>query len=492
MNEIRPVIAALMLAIATHAQPSTPKVNPMRELLDQAGSSRVEFAADLGLAILDKGKLPVPISQSYLERLANRAGEAQRAFPSVPAAVRGEWDFRSGFLQVLSLFNLDGLSIRLRAIKRIAVVDPRLARQIASSLRGVSPPSDIDCEALSVPTLGFVFYESLLPLLPDEYPFLVGHLPTLQHVVSLVGALTQEHDLTILLGQPSVANYSEEQRRVATLSLITAFGSIRASDRVFSTAELLPGLLLGERVQGLLKSGKIPPGLEIPLAKAYIGFVERQLRADRCADTLADNGDDRLVKAAVARSLELSSAYGIDALNTKDIPRKFSSQTPPVARDSREAEAGKRELLVLSGKLKQVGSSELRDRLISASESYAHRPLAESDAAFDAADRCLTLLGLALSQEEAIAPRLFALAAALLEQTALKDNEPIAWIILVRIALNETNDPKRELAAEASRFFRSTRDRDLALYFRAQQLVGLVPRYQDRPLNNFQSILGKF
>ena len=74
----------------------------------------------------------------------------------------------------------------------------------------------------------------------------------------------------------------------------------------------------------------------------------------------------------------------------------------------------------------------------------------------------------------------------------MKEQEPVAWIVLTRIALNEVNDPDELLRNEAGRLFRTTHDPDLALYLRAQQVVGLLPGYQSKPLSNFQGILGRY
>jgi hypothetical protein len=485
-------VAVLTTISSAHDQSSRDNIET-RELVDQAASCRVELAADLGFALLDSGKLPRRLQEQYLERLAVRAGEARRSFPFLPAPIRRHGDFRTQFLQSLSFFNLDALTIRLRAIKRMAVLDPASAREISTGLRQLLPSSSVGCEEIEVPSLGFVYYESLLPLLPDEYPFLVGRLPTLQHISSLVGALTQKHDLTMILGRPSIANYNVEQRRTATLSLISALTTIRASDRVFSTMELHPDLSVGARIEQLLRGGKVPVGLEKSLARAYAGFVERHLRGDRCADTLAANGEDRVLKTTMNRALKLAKEYGVDSFDPERIETKYSERRPVgIARDAaREDE--KRNLLALSGNLREFGAPDLRERLADAAGAYAKRRLSESDAGFDVADRCLTLLGLSLAVAgDPVAPRLLALFFGLLEEPALKEAEPVAWIVLARLALNELHDPNPLLAAEAARALRQTRDRDLSLYFRVRQNIGLTPIYQREPLSNFQGILAKY
>src|SRR5690349_18326982 len=97
-----------------------------------------EFAADALLRIAATGKVAKIDRIALLEEAFRRAGEAQQRFKRHPGIVKGADG--ASFLQHAYDQNLDGLSLRLRAVDAMLQLDPVKARNLFLQIPALKLP----------------------------------------------------------------------------------------------------------------------------------------------------------------------------------------------------------------------------------------------------------------------------------------------------------------------------------------------------------------
>lgn len=436
--------------------------------VEQAAGFRLELAADLTFQAVDTGRVPRAVSVRALEGLYHRAAEAKQKHaylltPLNPRPVKAEQ-----FESETSDFGYDAGNLRVRALKRLADVDPRLSRRLFETMP-VEPLTGADgCDGRLIPYRGRRYLETLWRIMPADRSSVLRHVTTPQDAAALLGVLTGDED--------PAARYE------VAVTLGRALGKEAASDRAFVAVEAALGL--GQKLEKRLSESYFSPGMASALAAAYAGFVARQLGAERCADHPMADGKDLAVSSALESAQRLEARYGLPRrVEEAPVPR-LSRLRPPT--DFYDPAAGLQKIAALAGKLRLGGAPGVAAELERELRAYVQPGAAPVDEAsgYPIAARIGALVALVGAMASGdVAAVAFPEAGRLLEDRRLRERNPGTWILLVRQAFNLTRHPEGAVSSVVRQFFDTTGDTEIAAFVQLQRVLGATGPYQEDPLS---------
>lgn len=258
----------------------------LETLIEQARSIPPEFAADALIRIARSTDLTTKKRRALLEEAFTFAAGAR--YPMRLRALPGSnVDTRPGYASRAFELELDALSLQCRVVKAMLAIDKPRAKEMFRSIPALKFPR-LDCDE----TLAYdvsIFYETLSAVANrafsaeeatryEQVNFLEYYLDGMTSPVQIVPAANAITSLKLPAPQ------FERLLHVFSARLPKVYGD----DRSFSHA-LAQGVL-SNGVMALAESSKRQGLSRVELMKAAREFLTTHLRADRCADTLNEQG----------------------------------------------------------------------------------------------------------------------------------------------------------------------------------------------------------
>lgn len=235
-----------------------------------ARQAPAEFAADAMIRLASSGKIDPRTRVDLLTEAFGRAAEAQHPLKLRASITRGSGT--GAYLERAYGQDLDALSLRLRAVEEMLLLDGAKATKLFLSIAPPEVPR-VRCEEIVVYDVGR-YYEVL------------GAVARLKHgnaaklLKGRVAGLTspaQPAPVARLLRQ---AELKDSDLRALALSLAASLREISGDDRSFTYYATVTGPAILDLVEEL-KSRHLSP---LPLADAYRLYLVHHLSGDRCAD----------------------------------------------------------------------------------------------------------------------------------------------------------------------------------------------------------------
>jgi hypothetical protein len=245
-------------------------------LIDMGRGAPPEFAADALIRIAGLGKLEKTRRIELLEEAFRIAAGAQEPFRRRAAVLGGD----SGqFVNHAFEQDLDGLSLRLRAIDALLPLDAKEARSLFSLLPPLEIPP-VKCEDSLVYDPG-LFYEVLgrvaaVSFTPkeiatgQEFQFLMLYLSSLSSPVQVAPAARALAEMHV----------DDAQFQALGALFAGALRSVSGDDRSFTQSQTL-----GDRILTLAQAFEAHHTSPLPLLEAYRAYLVNHLSGSRCADS---------------------------------------------------------------------------------------------------------------------------------------------------------------------------------------------------------------
>jgi len=267
--------------------------NEIAPVIDMARNAPGEFAADALIRIASTDRLEKPVRVQLLEEAFQRAAEAQQPFKRKAAILKVGGS--AAFLQHVYQQNLDGLSLRLRAVDAMLPLDRAKARTLFLQIAPLELPK-VTCDDYLVYDVG-LFYDVLARVAQQSF---TGKDATESKPIQLLEQFTraiqssaQVEPVARMISTSGVENNDFETLLTA---LAAGMSRIYGDDRSF-TAWLNP---IGQEIVGLSEQARKRNISELPLIEGYRRFLVNNLSGQRCAD-------DDLVESTQSYTLNSSS-----------------------------------------------------------------------------------------------------------------------------------------------------------------------------------------
>lgn len=487
-------VAVSALALMAAEPTETAMQKRYREALDSVAALPIEASADLTFALIDTGGASSAVAVRSLQRIYQRAGEAVRETPAVFAPIQEGSNKALQYEQVIDAFSLDGLSIKLRAIKRLAQLDKKAALSLAGSdLFLYKFPVDIPCSSIRIPYPGRFYYPTLLESFPERFSEIVQTMQTPQQIAMMSDAFAGSEELRIQPYRVSVQRYSEFASQVSTVL------THPVSDRVFMAGDAKLSM-----IASLLKfsrSDEVCRGQLSIMAQAWVNYAVGQLKRRRCGDVRTPEGEDFAIKYTLARIVNLSKNLGLAAVDSEALKKGFQYSTEVYKpSETGDPEPVIADLSALTAKVELGGNDGAREQLIVALQRYGARDkelltkdLNHSDAVYRLVSQALMEFDIATkvndSRTENVAIGLFFDD---VNSERLRTAEPTAWVMCMRFALNLLKHPSPSVSAYAREQLARSNSPAVAVYRTINESLGLVPTYQSGLLATPLKVAGAF
>jgi hypothetical protein len=245
-------------------------------LLDAARAAPAEFAADAMIRIAALDQLEKARRIELLEQAFQRASGAQQPYKRHAVVARA--DSPSAFLNRAYGQDLDGMSLRLRAIEALLPLDAGKARDLFLQ---TPPPKlpPLKCDDFQVYDVGR-FYDTLGSIARQSYtaqemeagePFRL--------LKRFAGAVTSPVEVAPVARMLAAANVKDADFRALASSFAEALGRISGDDRSFAYS-----LTAGQQILALVEESKRRQWTPLPLLEGYRLYLVINLSAARCAD----------------------------------------------------------------------------------------------------------------------------------------------------------------------------------------------------------------
>jgi hypothetical protein len=377
----------------------------------------------------------------------------------------------------MSSIGVTAVDIRLRALKRLKAYDRTAVRELYGAFFETHPPTDTSCRQIAVAVPGPNYYPTLFQTFPEEFNSIVSRIATPQEAASLLQSLREQKQ------------FGESQYAYAISVIINVLKTAKTSDRVFTATEFR--LKLGQGIEEALQTGVVPPGLQMPLAQAWISYVGRQLSGERCGDNRTTSSQDMALKFTLERSQRLALVYHIAKLDTSARQTAVSAEKPDPDGAAPEAEMG--ELFALGSRLKNGGSAETAAEFATALNRYIAKGLSAKASSFDTTGRAgVLLIILEKLNDESVVKAALSEYWRIIEHPRLREQDPAAWILVVRSTLNLLKHPNRRIGQQVLERFQTTRDPHVSAYFSADKFAGLISQYQSSPFATPWGVMGMY
>jgi hypothetical protein len=289
-------LAVILLPMLSAAADAPARIEA---LLDAARAAPAEFAADAMIRIAALDQLEKARRIELLEQAFQRASGAQQPYKRHATFVRA--GSPSGFLNRAYGQDLDGMSLRLRAIEALLPLDAQKARELFLQTPSPNTPP-LKCEDFLVYDVDR-FYETLGSIARQSFTAEeVRAGEPFRLLKRFAGAIASPVQVAPVARMLAAASVKDAEFRDLESSFAEALGKIAGDDRSFaySTTAGKQMLALVEE----LKRRQLPP---LPLLEAYRLYLVNNFSAARCAD------DDSMMGHAASFGFVSGQAIDQDA-----------------------------------------------------------------------------------------------------------------------------------------------------------------------------------
>ena len=245
-------------------------------LLDAARAAPAEFAADAMIRIAALDQLEKARRIELLEQAFQRASGAQQPYKRHATFVRP--DTPSGFLNRAYGLDLDGMSLRLRAIEGLLPLDAQKARDLFLQ----TPPPKIPplkCDDFLIYDVGR-FYDTLGSIARQSFTAQeVQAGEPFRLLARFAGAIASPVEVAPVARMLASASVKDADFQALVNSFAAALGKISGDDRSFAYS--MPA---GKQILALVEESKRRQLSPLPLLEAYRLYLIDNLSAARCAD----------------------------------------------------------------------------------------------------------------------------------------------------------------------------------------------------------------
>jgi hypothetical protein len=257
-------------------------------LIDQARSAPGEFAADALIRIAALPQVAPPAQIQLLEEAFRRAGEAQQPYKRRSAVLRGGTEARAQTRAYQQ--DLDGLSLRLRAVEAMLPLDSRKARDLFT---GMPTPGvqEVACSDYMVYDVDR-YYEVLGAVASQAFNAREVERGEAYQLLALHAAsIASPVEVAPMARAVASAQVKDGEFQALVSAFAGTLARMGGDDRSF-TASAQAGAAIQALAEQCRRRG-IPPA---SLIDAYRQYLINHLSARRCAD------NDKLAGAQVASS----------------------------------------------------------------------------------------------------------------------------------------------------------------------------------------------
>ncbi|HEV3199993.1 MAG TPA: hypothetical protein VGZ73_18945 [Bryobacteraceae bacterium] len=267
---------ALLLLLAMSAPAAAP--GDLDALIAAARSAPAEFSSDALIRIAALDQIERDRRIELLEQAFQHASGAQQPYKRHATPLRT--DGSVGYWNRVYSQDLDGLSLRLRAVESMLPLDKVKARELFLQIPPPNTPR-LTCEDSQVYDVGR-FYEVLANVAQTfagkESEANEANAPfRLLHRYS--GAFTSPVQAAPLAHALATAKVTDDDFRTLTASFGAALGKVAGDDRSF-----VYSVALGKEIQALVEESKRRHVSPLPLLEGYRLYLVVNLSANRCAD----------------------------------------------------------------------------------------------------------------------------------------------------------------------------------------------------------------
>ena len=288
--------------------------NDVAAVIDMARQAPGEFAADALIRIASTDRLDKPTRIQLFEEAFRRAAEAQQPLKRRASILKVAGS--AGILQHAYEQNLDALSLRLRAVDGMLLLDRAKARALFLEIPPLSVPK-VTCDDYLVYDVG-LFYQVLDKVAQQSFTpkeAAAGDpIRLLERFTGTIESASQVEPAARMIATSGVDNRNFE-------TLVTAFGGalgrIYGDDRTF-TATLSPG---SRQILALLEDARKRQVSPLALLEGYRRYLVNNLSGQRCAD-------DDLVESGQAYSFGSGKVATLGSTAADYFNQKLA--TPPV------------------------------------------------------------------------------------------------------------------------------------------------------------------
>jgi hypothetical protein len=270
---MKPIVLLLLPLLC----PAAVAPNELNAVLDLARSAPGEFAADALIRVASLDALEKTKRIELLEEAFHRASEAQQPWRREATITR--IGGAAVFLNRAYGQELDGLSLRLRAVNAMLAVDSRKARDLFTQIPPLDLPK-VDCGEFLVYNVD-LFYEVLGEIASRSFTTreVARHEPLMlleQQAGNLKSPAQVAPMAQLLVG----SSFKDADLQSLASAFSGSLGKIMGDDRSFTHyAEATGPAVL--RVVEELKKRQLNP---LPLIEAYRLYLVNNLAGTRCAD----------------------------------------------------------------------------------------------------------------------------------------------------------------------------------------------------------------
>jgi hypothetical protein len=272
----RILVYSVVLLLLPLARVSGDPPSELDSLIDMARGAPPEFAADALIRIAGLAKLEKTRRIELLEEAFRIAAGAQEPFKRRAAALDGD----SGqFLNHAFEQNLDGLSLRLRAVDALLPLDAKEARSLFSLLPPLEIPA-VSCEdslvydsGLFYEVMGRVAAQSFTPkeiATGEAFQFLMRYLSSLSSPVQVAPAARTLAEMRL----------DDTQFQALAALFADALRNVSGDDRSFTQSQTA-----GDEILGLAQAIETHKASPLALLEAYRAYLVNHLSGSRCADS---------------------------------------------------------------------------------------------------------------------------------------------------------------------------------------------------------------
>jgi hypothetical protein len=263
-------------------------------VIEMARAAPGEFAADALIRLGSLTSLDKPRRVQLLEQAFHRAGEAQEPLKRQSSILKVPGS--AGFLNRAYSQDLDGMSLRLRALQALEPLDPAKARALFQQIPPVRLPK-LKCA-------DFLVYNV------SAYYQLAARLAAPRAILDQIAAITSPVQITPA-AQLVTAAATDADFRSRFAVFATALGKISGDDRSFTFVRD-PGPSILSLVEEC-KRHKLSP---LPLLENYRLYLVNNQQTARCGDDdlLGSLQDQRIV---LQSGTPLAGGEGVEFFNAK-------------------------------------------------------------------------------------------------------------------------------------------------------------------------------
>lgn len=267
------ILAGLTLPLLCLAAANTPAI---QSAIDMARGAPGEFAADALIRIAALEQVEKPRKLELLEQAFHRAAEAQEPYKRRAAITNVTGS--AGFYNRAYDQDLDGLTLRLRAVQAMLPLDPRKARELFLDIPRINLPK-LKCEEFLVYDVSR-YYEVLGAVAKQGFSAKeIEKGEPFRLVLLTAGAITSPVQVTPAARMIMAATLKDGDFQAVVSAFTSALGQIRGDDRSFTFAHSTAPEIYA--ITEELKKRKMSP---LPLLESYRLYLVSNLAADRCAD----------------------------------------------------------------------------------------------------------------------------------------------------------------------------------------------------------------